>query len=138
MAVAKHVALNNQQIDLESMPARVYWGCHDTPMGPIMLGISDDNTLCKIAFSSSYGALYDLSEWKEEWPDTEFIPASARTAPYACRIVQMNPKNISPATYALYGASFQLRVLKAMLSMPQDQAMSYAELTKLVQKPKAA
>lgn len=124
---------------LDAAPARVFWGCHDTPMGPVMLGISEDNSLCKIALSSGYGTLYDLSAWKDEWPDTEFLPNAAKTAVYACRISQMNPQNISPATFALYGASFQLRVLKAMLNLPQQgEAMSYAELTRLVQKPKAA
>ncbi len=141
MAVAKHVECFTSQNALESIPARVFWGCHDSPMGPIMLGISDDGqgyNLCKIGFSSGYGTLYDLSAWKDEWPDTEFVPDSARTAPYACRISQMNPQNISPAQFALYGASFQLNVLKAMLHMPQGQAMSYAEVTRLVKKPTAA
>ncbi len=143
MAVAKHDELRNSQNALESNPARVFWGCHDSPLGPIMLGISEEEgslstTLCKIGFSSGYGTLYDLSAWKDEWPDTEFVPDSSRTAPYACRISQMNPQNISPATFALYGASFQLNVLKAMLKMPQGQAMSYAEVTKLVKKPQAA
>ncbi len=139
MAIAKQVPFSDYPIGVDSTPARVFWGCHDTPMGPIMLGISDDNTLCKIALSSGYGTLYDLSAWKDEWPDTEFLPNAAKTAPYACRINQMNPQNISPATFALYGASFQLRVLKAMLNLPQQgDAMSYAELTRLVQKPKVA
>lgn len=143
MAIAKHSVTSEHPIGLESTPARVFWGCHDSPMGPIMLGISEDDSsngiLCKIAFSSPYGTLYDLSEWKDEWPDTEFLPNASKTAAYACRISQMNPKNISPATFALYGASFQLRVLKAMLNLPQDgEAMSYADLSRLTQKPKAA
>jgi O6-methylguanine-DNA--protein-cysteine methyltransferase len=138
LAIAKQSLSNDNPVGVESAPVRVYWGCHDSPMGPIMLGICDNETLCKIAFSSGYGALYDLSEWKHEWPNTEFLPASSKTAPYACRISQMNPQNISPATFALYGASFQLRVLKAMLNLPQGEAMSFAELTRLVQKPKAA
>lgn len=138
MAIAKQVECLTSQDALESIPTRVFWGCHDSPMGPIMLGISEDDGLCKIGFSSGYGTLYDLSAWKDEWPDTEFVPDSARTAPYACRISQMNPQNISPATFALYGQSFQLNVLKAMLKMPQGQAMSYAEVTRLVKRPNAA
>lgn len=138
LALAKQGDYNGFPDDLALVPAKVYWGCHDTPMGPVMLGVGDDHTLCKIAFSSGYGTLYDLCIWKDEWPDTEFIPNSAKTASYACRISQMNPQNISPATFALYGASFQLRVLKAMLNLRPDQAMSYAELNRLVQKPKLA
>ncbi len=139
LAIAQQNPSNGSPARLESAPVRIYWGCHDSPMGPIMLGLNETNHLCKISFSSGYGALYDLSLWKDEWPETEFLPASARTAPYACRISQMNPQNISHATFALYGASFQLRVLKAMLNLPQDgEAMSFAELTRLVQTPKAA
>lgn len=93
----------------------------------------------RIGIFGATGRMGRMIAWKDEWPDTEFLPNAAKTAPYACRINQMNPQNISPATFALYGASFQLRVLKAMLNLPQQgDAMSYAELTRLVQKPKVA
>ena len=136
-AIAKQLDNTIYPVPLETTPTRVFWGCHDSPLGPIMLGISDKG-LCKMDLSSGYVTLYDLSCWKDEWPDTQFLPDSSKTAPFACRISQMSPQNISPATMAMYGTSFQLSILRAMLQLPEGQSMSYAEVIKLVEKPKAA
>jgi AraC family transcriptional regulator, regulatory protein of adaptative response / methylated-DNA-[protein]-cysteine methyltransferase len=122
---------------VSNAPLRVFWGCHDSPLGPLMLGVSDDG-LCRLEFSSGYGTTYDLSTWKADWPEAEFLPDSAKTSPIACRISQMSPQSVGAGTMALYGAEFQLKIIKAMLLLPHGKTMSYAEILQLVQRPKAA
>jgi AraC family transcriptional regulator of adaptative response/methylated-DNA-[protein]-cysteine methyltransferase len=118
-------------------PAKVYWGCHDTLLGPLLMGMSEEG-LCHLEFVSSYGLNYDLSQWQKAWPDTVFIPDSSPTAPIACQLSQLSAASGGRASFALYGAAFQLKVWKAMLQIAPGQSMSYEEVAALVGKPKAA
>jgi AraC family transcriptional regulator of adaptative response/methylated-DNA-[protein]-cysteine methyltransferase len=118
---------------LALQPKKVYWGCHDSPLGPLLLGVSEDG-LCKLELASGYGLTYDLSQWQEEWPETEFVADSRKTALLASRFSQMptNPMNLAQS--ALYGPNFQLKIWKTMLQIEPGQSVSYAEVTALMGK----
>ena len=133
--------LNNEDEQEGALPSAaphiIYWGCHDSPLGPLLLGVSDEG-VSRLEFASGYGLAYDLGEWKKEWPSTTFIADSSRTAILASKFSHMNPHNLGLGALALYGTAFQLKVWKAMLHIEPGKTMSYSEMAGLVGKPQAA
>jgi AraC family transcriptional regulator, regulatory protein of adaptative response / methylated-DNA-[protein]-cysteine methyltransferase len=122
---------------LPAMPAKVYWGCHDSPLGPLLMGVTEAG-LCRLEFASGYGLAYDLSLWAKDWPNTEFVADSNLSASLACQFRELDPSHWGAGTLALYGTEFQLKVWKAMLQIQPGETMSYTEIAKLVGKPQAA
>jgi AraC family transcriptional regulator of adaptative response/methylated-DNA-[protein]-cysteine methyltransferase len=117
------------------MPSKVYWGCHDSPLGPLLVGVTDTG-FCRLEFASGYGLTYDLSLWKSEWPQTEFIADSSVSASIATQFREFEPANLGAGALALYGTEFQLKMWKAMLQIPEGRSISYADITAMMKKPK--
>lgn len=130
-----------QQVDSKSTagaPDKVYWGCHDSPLGPLILGVTADGRLARLECTSGYGLRYDLSRWQKEWPETEFVPDAGASAALACQLRELSAAAQSRAPLALYGTEFQLKVWRAMLQVKPGEVMSYTDVAALVSKPQAA
>lgn len=122
----------------ESAPARLFWGCHDSPLGPVLIAVTPDNILCRLEFASGYGLGYDLSEWKREWPGTDFVADAVRSSAYASQFAHLSIQGWGRSSLALYGRAFVLKVWKAMLQARTDNPMNFMEVSTLLQKAKAA
>jgi AraC family transcriptional regulator of adaptative response/methylated-DNA-[protein]-cysteine methyltransferase len=136
LAIAKE-SIPAEVTALPEMPKKVYWGVHDSPMGPLMMGVTDQG-LCRLEFASGYGLGYDLSLWAKEWPETEFIADSNPSSSLACQFRELNPSRWGTGMLALYGTEFQMKVWKALLQIPAGEVMSYDKVAELVGTPKAA
>ncbi len=122
---------------LPAMPSQVWWGCHDSPLGPLLMGITGEG-LCRLEFASGYGLDYDLGHWRNDWPGTRLIADSSCSAGLACQFRALSPDRWGGGALALYGTEFQLKVWKALLQIEPGSVMSYAEVAALVGKPQAA
>src|SRR5580692_412956 len=62
------------RIAFEQQPPRlVRWGFHASPLGSLMIGVTEKGVLCRIGFACGRKAMAILKEWKNEWPRTEFV-----------------------------------------------------------------
>jgi AraC family transcriptional regulator of adaptative response/methylated-DNA-[protein]-cysteine methyltransferase len=129
----------NQVVDFRALtaaPERLFWGCHDSPLGPLLMGVTREG-LCRLEFASGYGLGYDLARWQEEWKETRFIPDAAASAAIACQFHSLTPWKWGLSPLALYGTEFQLKVWKAILQIEPGSVMSFSELAGLIGKPGA-
>lgn len=128
-----------EYVDIKESPApqRVFWGCHDTPLGPVILAMGEEGCIARMDFASGYGLAYDMGEWKKQWPTTEFIPNSARSSHIASQFSQMNVDGLGLASIALYGRAFALRVWRATLEAKLGHITGFAEVSALVQRQRA-
>jgi AraC family transcriptional regulator of adaptative response/methylated-DNA-[protein]-cysteine methyltransferase len=136
LAIAKE-SVSAEVTALPDMPRKVYWGVHDSPMGPLLMGVTEEG-LCRLEFASGYGLGYDLSLWAKDWPETEFIADSKASAPLASQFRELNPSRWGAGMVALYGSEFQMKVWKALLQIPAGEVMSYDKVAELVGKPKGS
>jgi len=122
---------------MTTMPPVVLWGCHDSMLGPLLMGVTQAG-LCRLEFTSGYGLDYDLSLWQQQWPGSHFIAQASASAHLACQFRNTNPLRWGGATLALYGTDFQLKVWKALLQIEQGRVMQHEEIATLIGKPGAA
>ncbi|MBI3419897.1 MAG: methylated-DNA--[protein]-cysteine S-methyltransferase [Proteobacteria bacterium] len=121
---------------LTDRPARVFWGCHDSLLGPLLMGVTAEG-LCRLEFASGYGLGYDLSLWAKDWPGTEFIANSSASASIAAQFRALDAARWSASALALYGTEFQLKVWKTIMQIQPGEVMSYADVAAMVGKPQA-
>jgi methylated-DNA-[protein]-cysteine S-methyltransferase len=98
-----------------------------------MIGIAEDNAICRISFAKKTDVPAILREWKKEWPETEFTRDDGVIAMFARQI----DSGVLPAL-RMTGTPFQHAVWKALLDVPPGETVSYAELARRIRKPKAA
>lgn len=125
------------RISFERQPPRlVRWGFHASPFNPLLIGVTEDGVLCRIAFANGKKAAALLREWKKSWPQTEFAEDKKATAKI---LQQLAGKSRAGALkLQMTGTPFQQKVWKALLRVPAGKTVSYAALARNAGKPKAA
>lgn len=123
--------------ELSAAPERLFWGCHDSPLGPLLMGVTREG-LCRLEFASGYGLGYDLERWAQQWPGTDMVPDARASAEIACQFRSLTPWRWGLAPLALYGTAFQLKVWKAILQIEPGKVMSFSDVAALIGKPGAA
>jgi AraC family transcriptional regulator, regulatory protein of adaptative response / methylated-DNA-[protein]-cysteine methyltransferase len=112
---------------------RIVCGMHDTPFGPALVAATDRG-VCAVRFAA--GTLEEEMEGlRGEWPGAELAADPARTAVIAHQAFAPEPE----ATLPLHvrGTNFQLQVWKALLSVPEGEALSYEQLARRIDRPRA-
>lgn len=114
-------------------PQKVRWGFHPSPVGPLVIGITDGGAICCINFARSRKAAAILKEWAKKWPETSFVKDPAATGPIARRLFGKG------SGFKLYiqGTPFQQSVWKEMLKISAGKTASYAEIARRIRRPKA-
>jgi O-6-methylguanine DNA methyltransferase len=111
-------------------PRLVRWGFHPSPAIPLMIGVTGDGAICRIAFARGRKASAILKEWQKEWPRTEFIEDKKAAGSV--------PEKRDGFKLYMTGTRFQRAVWKQLLKIPAGKTISYGELARRVKNPKAA
>ncbi|HXH31264.1 MAG TPA: methylated-DNA--[protein]-cysteine S-methyltransferase [Bacteriovoracaceae bacterium] len=105
------------------------YGFHESPFGTILLGVTKRG-VCFLSFT------HDPQELRSKWANAELRPNQESTLEVAKKLFATVPcKQLS---VLLMGTSFQIKVWEALLSIPDGQVLSYSDVAKLVNSPKAA
>ncbi|MGE4351121.1 MAG: methylated-DNA--[protein]-cysteine S-methyltransferase [Bdellovibrionales bacterium] len=107
-------------------PDAVLWSVSECSAGPILIGLTAQSELCRVAFLDKKKPASLLREWKGQWPQTLF---KENTKP---------PRKIDALPVLLVGTDFQHRVWAALLDIPAGETVTYGELAARIGKPKAA
>jgi O-6-methylguanine DNA methyltransferase len=114
-------------------PRLVRWGFHPLPHTPVVIGLTENGAICRIAFARGRKASAILKEWQKEWPQTEFVQDKKAILKIANGLVTKS------AALKLYmtGTKFQQAVWKQLLKIPAGKTLSYAEIARRIRNPKA-
>src|SRR6266478_5128904 len=80
-----------------------------------------------------------LTDMKGRWPNATYIGDDLSTAPLAQRI--FTPKlwrPDQPLRVVLIGTDFEVRVWETLLKVPMGRAVSYSDIARKIQSPKAS
>ena len=117
-------------------PRTIFYAlAEDSPAGPLLLGLTQDGQLCRVAFASKTQINKTLRDWHSEWPHSVFIENPQKIALIA-RHIKKAKGGLPPML--LVGTDFQIKVWLALLDIPQGATVSYGELARRIGSPRAA
>ena len=116
---------------------RIAWGLAGSPFGWCSVGWNARG-ICHMAFHESAdvgGAPRDLAE---QWPNAELRRDDTQACRRAKIIFDRESKSGGPLKLFVRGTSFQLKVWRALLRIPEGAVWSYRDVATAIGKPKAA
>lgn len=105
------------------------YGIHESPFGDYLIGITRRG-ICFLSFAC------DLQELKDKWPNAVIKKNQKSTAEIASQLFQPGAKK--KFKVLVMGTSFQVKVWEALLAIPAGHVLSYSDIAKMIQAPKAS
>ena len=105
-------------------PARIFWGIAASPVGKLVIGLTDKNEICRISFLRGSKPSGVIAEWQGEWPRAKFSRGA-------------DVKDYSRKPVLLVGTAFQHAVWRAMLKIPKGRVAPYGEIARRIGNAKA-
>ena len=119
---------------------RISWACRDTVLGPILMAATDRG-VCFAQFGGSQDEL--LQQLEREFPQAELHgysdDSSSRLDQWidALNAYIQNKQPRPEVPLDLQGTAFQIKVWEFLLSLQDGDVLSYSELARAIEKPKA-
>lgn len=129
-------ALTPGDLKVRGKGLTVHYGTHTGPYGAFVIAITDRG-ICGLQFIEDDNADTALDAIRGQLPPAEFITASDKTLGLAKAIFNPSGSN-TPLPISVVGTNFQIKVWRALLSIPSGTLMSYGGLAKTIGKPSAA
>ena len=122
----------------------IRWGVHPTPFGEALVAVSDRG-VCQLSFGDSDETPEEALETLERrFPEARLVEVPENTAPVSERIFRRlrGERGAVDAEQGLAlhlrGTNFQLRVWRALLSIPDGEASTYGRIARSLGKSGAA
>ena len=113
-------------------------GIHPSPFGDCLIAVTDRG-VCGLAFQTGPDWGQTLAEHKTRWPKARFLRDRAATGTIAERIFSDRDNAArGPVDLFVKGTNFQFKVWEALLKIPPGTLVSYADIARLIDQPKAA
>lgn len=110
-------------------------GTHDTPLGPVAVGVTDRG-VCLLRFVDDASSAAAVDAVRTEWPEADVVGDHATTAPVVA--AAFGPAGTGPVRLALSGTNLQLKVWEALLAIPPGRVCTYGDLARAIGRPTAS
>ena len=117
----------------------ISYGCAVTPFGDCLIG-QTSRGICHLSFIDAENLDSEITSLSKEWPEAQFERNDA-TAASVIHEIFINPKdNDKPGRLRVWvkGSQFQLTVWRALFAVPFGSLVTYGQLAKAIDQPKAA
>jgi AraC family transcriptional regulator, regulatory protein of adaptative response / methylated-DNA-[protein]-cysteine methyltransferase len=112
-------------------------GFHATPLGACFIATTERG-VCALEFiGSSRGRAGSLARLRKNWPAARLVSDPRATASVAKRVFRRKTSVAKPLPVLVRGTNFQVRVWRALLSVPAGRTVSYSELARMSGYPRA-
>jgi AraC family transcriptional regulator of adaptative response/methylated-DNA-[protein]-cysteine methyltransferase len=114
----------------------ITYGVHDTQFGNALIGITEKG-ICILEFLDEEELSADALEQRihSRWPNAKLINDQQKTLDIIQKIFKGN--KATKLNLLVKGTNFQIQVWKALLSIPEGQLTTYAQIAKQTESPKA-
>jgi len=114
------------------------YGFHPSPFGTAVV-IASDRGLAGLAFADPGEEQPALADMQRRWPLASYVADQTATAPFAQRIFDRRLwRSDQPLRVVLIGTDFEVRVWQTLLKIPMGRAVSYSDIAKRINSPKAS
>jgi AraC family transcriptional regulator of adaptative response/methylated-DNA-[protein]-cysteine methyltransferase len=111
----------------------IRYGFHPSPFGECLIAITRRgiSNLVFVQSGKRHGAIREL---RKEWKQAEVIEDRPATKPYADRIFSTRTSS-DPIQLHLKGTNFQIKVWKALLTIPSAGTVTYKDIAHCIERP---
>src|SRR6185369_11732516 len=114
------------------------YGFHPSPFGTAIV-IASGRGLAGLAFADPGEEQPALADMQRRWPRATYVEDHAGTAALAQRIFDTKLwRADQPLRVVLIGTDFEVRVWETLLKIPMGRAVSYSDIARNIQSPKAS
>lgn len=113
------------------------WGFADTPFGRCLIA-GGPRGLCALSFVESDREDRALASLRRNWPCATWERDDAHATRTAHQVFQRRPSEAAPLRAFVKGSAFQVRVWRALLSIPPNAVTTYGKIAAAIGQPAAA
>ena len=114
----------------------IQYGFHPSPFGECLIGVTTRG-ICHLGFLLPADRRAALTELAAEWPRAHLVEAPRVTAPLARRLFTRVNGHAPGIDLHVRGTNFQIKVWEALLRIPTGITVSYEDLARHIQAPRA-
>lgn len=130
-------AVTPSQYKQAGLGLTITYGFHMTPFGRSFLAITPRG-ICKFAFVEKETQPELVDSLQQEWPHALLVEDTTETALTIKAMFNDQHSSVSPLSLLVQGTNFQINVWQALLKIKAGQIVSYGDIAKMIDKPKAA
>ena len=112
---------------------QVRTGLHPTPLGDVLVGVTDRG-VCHLAFVDDADAA--MADLRDRWPGAELVEDAVATRAVVERVVD-RAEDHTPLPVLLSGTNLQVQVWQALLHLPEGATASYGAVARAIGRPEA-
>ncbi len=110
----------------------IHYGVHHSPFGACLVGLTGRG-VCWLSFVQNTSCREAIGELKQHWSGAALSQRSELTGPVANQIfLGLSNGKRSPLSLLLMGTNFQLKVWKALLTVPAGALVTYETLGEII------
>jgi len=114
----------------------IQYGFHPSPFGECLIAVTARG-VCHLGFVSPEDRRTAFAELTAEWPQAQFKEAPRVTAPLVHRLFKRINGHAPGIDLHVRGTNFQIKVWEALLRIPPGGVVSYEDLARHIQAPRA-
>ncbi len=130
-------AMTPAEYKAKGKDTHIDWGVSNSPFGDCLIGITGKG-VCWLSFLQPLTQAQSLTEMQRQWPLSSIAEDHNAVKKVAGKIfacTQDAKKNID---LLIKGTNFQIQVWQALLKIPDGELVTYQDIGRLIDKPKAA
>ncbi len=114
----------------------IHYGTHATPFGDCLIAVTKRG-VCGLYFMD-YATDDAFSELRMNWPQATMAQDNRATKPFVKRIFDNVNQYKAPLPIFLKGTNFQLKVWKALLTIPLGSVVTYGDVAQAIRSPSSS
>ena len=129
-------AVTPQEYKLKGSGIRIEYGIHETPFGRCLIGVTERGISWLSFIQSDEDPRHELEKMKLHWHNSVFHENRELTEVMVDKIFGIR-KESAKLHVLVKGTNFQVKVWEALLRIPMGNVLTYQDVAKTIQSPRA-
>ena len=113
----------------------IFYGFHPTPFGDCLVALSKRGITNLMFVNNNVEEV--MNELKQRWRNAHLVPDQKRSGQAVMRIFPSDNLPAAPLHLHIKGTNFQLKVWEALLSLPAGVLVTYEDVARKIDNPRA-
>ena len=117
---------------------QIFYGCHPSPFGLCLLAATERG-ICFLEFQPEDQKTPSIEGIRKRWPRANLVLRPKKSLALVKSVFDFNlESDVAPLHLYVKGSNFQIKVWEALLKIPLGKVVTYEDVARHIQMPKAA